>query len=80
MVVLTLVPRVDISLTIDVLESLLAKARRGEISGLALCFRCRGEERSVYTGVYRASPAEAVRAGLRMSLALNQALDAPLPP
>lgn len=73
MVVLKLIQRDDHAGTVAVLSALLVKARRGELRGIALSYRTVDDrEAAVYTGLYRAAPAEAVRAGLRMSWRLTQ--------
>ncbi len=56
--------------TVAMLRALEARAVRGEVIGLALCFRALGgAEQCVFTGPYR-HPAEAVNAAVRMKLGL----------
>lgn len=60
--------------TINVLRALLAMAIRGELRGLAICYRRPdGSEESLYTGAYKANPSLASSASLRMSLAIMRA-------
>lgn len=60
--------------TIEALRVLLAMALRGELRGLALCYRkADGTEESVFTGAYKANPASAINASLRLSVSLMQA-------
>ena len=59
--------------TIRILRALLTKALRGEVIGVAVCFKARpGVEHCVYSGPYKANPAEAVNAAARMSLEMTQ--------
>jgi hypothetical protein len=60
--------------TIEALRVLLAMALRGELRGLALCYRrADGTEESVFTGAYKSNPASAINASLRLSVTLMQA-------
>lgn len=53
--------------TLQILRALTARAMRGEVIGLALCFRSgEGVEQCVFTGAYN-KPSEAVNAAARMS-------------
>lgn len=62
--------------TVAILSALLARAVRGEVSGLAMFFRAPdGKEHLVLTGPYRANLAEAVNAAARMSYRLAQRQD-----
>ena len=66
--------------TVAVLQSLLAKAKRGEIKGVVLCYRTsEGNEDAAFTGCYRARMADAAYATMRLSWRLTQAQDLPLP-
>lgn len=59
---------------VAVLKMLLSMALQGKIRGLVICYRDgEGEEHTVYTGAYKASPGKAAGATLRASLALMQA-------
>lgn len=54
--------------TAQVLQCLADMAKRGELVGVALCYRTREqEEHLAYTGAYKANPAKAVNAAMRMS-------------
>jgi hypothetical protein len=76
MVVLRLVPRSTDAGTIEVLRALSSLALRGDLAGLALCYRTRrGEEDAIYTGLYKDRPAEAVRAAFKISMRLTEADD-----
>lgn len=67
--------------TIAVLRVLLAKAIKGELRGLALCYRTEnGEEDTVFTGIYKAHPDTALGAGMRMSMAMTREHDARMGP
>jgi hypothetical protein len=60
--------------TVEVLEALVAKARAGEITGIALCYRTsQGAEDALITGRYAASTDLAAAAALRMSMKLANA-------
>lgn len=60
--------------TIDLLRTLLAMAIRGELRGVALCYRrADGTEDSVFTGLYKSNPASAMNASMKMSIAMMQA-------
>lgn len=62
--------------TAAVLRALLAKATKGELRGLALCYRTdEGAEENVFTGVYKARPESAVAAIHRMSWQMTQEYD-----
>ena len=51
-----------------ILEGLLAKARRGEVAGLAMAVKMSdGAEHEIFVGSYEASLAEAANAALRMA-------------
>jgi len=59
-----------------VLSALHARSVRGEVIGIALCFRAPdGAEQCVYTGAYKADPAQALNASMRMSVQLTQMQD-----
>lgn len=61
--------------TVEVLEALLNKARRGEVVGLAVCYRGRkGPERSVITGSYATNTDAGAAAALRLSVKLANAM------
>lgn len=61
--------------TIAVLKSLLIRAMRGEIRGLALSYRTSdGEEQTCFTGAYKHRiPAEGVVASMNVSWRMTQA-------
>lgn len=60
--------------TLEVLEALAEKARAGDITGLALCFKkSDGVEDSVFTGAYATSTDAAAAATLRLSMKLASA-------
>jgi hypothetical protein len=60
--------------TVQVLEALVAKARRGEVVGVALCFRTEhGFEDSAITGSYAESTDLAAAAAMRLSMRLATA-------
>lgn len=62
--------------TLAVLKVLLSMAVKGELRGLALCYRTEdGEEETVFTGIYKAHPANAVNAAMRLSWGLTQMQD-----
>jgi hypothetical protein len=62
--------------TSTVLKVLAGMAAKGEIKGLALCYRDRnGADHTVLAGAYKAQPAEAVNAAMRLSWKLTQAQD-----
>lgn len=62
--------------TVQVLEWLLARAKRGEVAGVALCFQdSEGAENAAFTGIYKARPGEAVGAAMQLSWKLTQARD-----
>ncbi len=56
-----------------ILRAVLADAVQGDVTGMALCFRRRnGEEQCVFTGPYKANPAEAINAAVRIKHQLAQ--------
>lgn len=60
--------------TVEVLEALLAKALRGEVVGLALCYRTsKGAEDSAITGFYLGNTDAAASSALRLSMKLADA-------
>jgi hypothetical protein len=62
--------------TVAVLKSLLSRALRGEIRGLAVCYRTdKGEEESAFTGNYKHHPEDGLAATMRLSWRLTQARD-----
>lgn len=62
--------------TTAILRVLLGMAAKGELRGLALCYRTQsGDEKAVFTGAYRAHPANAVSAAMRLSWPITQAQD-----
>lgn len=61
--------------TIAVLRCLLRMAMRGELSGLALCFRANGKEEYAFTGEFKTDRAMGLRVAGRMAWKTNQALD-----
>lgn len=62
---------------VALLKCMVAKAEAGEIVGVALCAKSSGgDEQAAFAGVYRAKPAEAVNATMRLSWKLTQAQDA----
>lgn len=55
--------------TVAVLKVLLSMAIKGELRGLALCYRMQdGREETVFTGLYKAHPASAENAAKRLNL------------
>jgi hypothetical protein len=58
--------------TVLILQALLSRAVRGEVADLALCFKDSSAENWVFTGVYKASPAQAVNAAARMTWRLSE--------
>jgi hypothetical protein len=59
--------------TVAVLRVLLSKAVKGEIRGVAICYRdSEGLEEALFTGAFK-QPGAAAGASLRMSMALMQA-------
>jgi hypothetical protein len=59
--------------TVAVLRYLLDQALRGEVVGIAVCYRMRdGEEDSLFSGLYKARPNEGAGAAMRLSLELAQ--------
>jgi hypothetical protein len=62
--------------TLAVLRALLARAERGDLIGIACCFRePGGSDRCVSTGPYKANPALGVNAAFRMGLLFTQLQD-----
>ena len=62
--------------TIAVLRVLLAKALRGELRGVVLCYRTDdGAEEAVFTGVYKARPEYAMSAAMHLSMDMNRDRD-----
>jgi hypothetical protein len=56
-----------------ILRAVLARAVRGEVIGITLCLReAGGAEQCVFTGPYKANPAEAVNAAVRIKVQLAQ--------
>jgi hypothetical protein len=54
--------------TIELLQSLLGRALRGELDGVLIAARhSDGDEDLFGTGIYRADPAQAVNAGMRVA-------------
>lgn len=67
--------------TASVLRVLAGMAERGEILGVAMCYRERGgSDQAVFTGRYMAHPGEAVNAAMRLSWDLTKAQDALIGP
>ena len=65
--------------TISVLKVLLTMAVKGELRGLALCYRtAEGAEKTVFTGHYKDNPANALNGAMRLSMAMNQFQDSAL--
>lgn len=63
--------------SIAVLRYLTRLALRGELAGLALCYRHRrGNDEYAFTGVFMVDAASALKAANRISWKMNQALDA----
>lgn len=66
--------------TWQVLEALAEMAKRGEVVGVAVCYRTKDrEENAAFTGVYKASPAKAVNAAMRLGWRLTQLQDIETP-
>ncbi len=62
--------------TVQVLRGVLARAVRGEISGVVVAYKLvDGTEETAITGRYRAKPAMAVNAGMRISWRMTQLQD-----
>lgn len=62
--------------TISILKSLLARAMRGEVIGIALCFKTKaGEDLVVFSGAYKSRPADAANAAMRLGWKFTQAQD-----
>jgi hypothetical protein len=67
--------------TIAVLRVLLSKALKGELRGLALCYRTQeGQEESVFTGIYRVNEGHAMAAARRLSRGIHRAHDSAFVP
>lgn len=62
--------------TIAVLRYLLRLALRGELTGVALCFRANGREEYAFTGDYKADKSAVLHAATRIGWKTNQAIDA----
>ncbi len=59
--------------TVMVLECLLEKARAGKLESVSAMFELvNGTEEAVFTGRYKADPAKAVNASLRLSMRVAQ--------
>jgi hypothetical protein len=68
---------VDTMETAAVLKVLAGMAARGEITGVALCYRERGgNDQAVFVGSYKVRPSDAVNAAMRLSWELTKAQDA----
>ena len=66
--------------TVEVLEYLLRRAKLGEVIALAVAYKTRkGAEEAVFSGLYRASPDQAISASMRLSWALTGASGRPAP-
>lgn len=66
--------------TIRALRALLARAERGELTGIAVCYHTRGQgEQVAFTGKYRERPSDALAAGMRMSHKINMLQEVPAP-
>lgn len=75
MTVLQLVQR-STAETVQALEYLAEQARRGNIIGVAICYRsANGCEEAAFTGPYKAHPEKAVNAAMRLSWKLTQMQD-----
>lgn len=62
--------------TAQVLQALADKAKRGEVIAVALCYRtAHAKEHIAITGAYKASPARALNAAMRLSWRLTQIQD-----
>lgn len=80
MTVLRLVASVRNDDTLAVLQSLMAKAKRGELRGVVLCYKTAdGVEDAAFTGCYKACVAEAAYAAMKLSWKLTQAQELPVP-
>jgi hypothetical protein len=63
--------------TVQVLQALLNKAKRGELAGVSLSYRQHdGREDAVYTGVFWERPAEALQAAMCIMQRLTALHDA----
>lgn len=63
--------------TVETLEWMLQEARRGKLSDFLGSFRDEdGQHYTAYTGLYRADSSKALKAVMRMSVALMNAHDA----
>lgn len=59
--------------TISILKVLLAMALKGQLRGLIVCYRTKdGQESTVFTGLYKANPADAAGTTMRLSMTLIQ--------
>jgi hypothetical protein len=57
--------------TVATLKVLLHMALKGQVRGLAVCYRdVEQEEHSVFTGLYKVAPERAADASLRLSMKL----------
>jgi hypothetical protein len=61
--------------TIAVLRSVLRRALRGEVEGLALCILTDEGDQFAFTGKFKQDSASALKAANRISWKMNQALD-----
>jgi hypothetical protein len=62
--------------TIAVLRCLLDQAIKGEVIGVALCYRTADRnEHAAFSGIYKARPGAAVNAAMRLSWALTKLQD-----
>lgn len=67
--------------TVTFLAALLELAERGEISGVALCYRSNnGGEHAEITGHYKRVPKDGLASAMRLSWLLTQAQNAMQPP
>lgn len=71
MVVLTLVQHRNRE-TVQLLRAMLEMAERGELHDINVTYRYHGTERNMRTGLYRRSPAHALRAAVRLTIDLAQ--------
>lgn len=62
--------------TIAILRYLLRMAMRGELEGMALCFRRAGKIEYAFTGRFKDDHNEGLKAASRIEWKMNQALDA----
>lgn len=69
---LYLIPRKAETLTVEVLQATLNRARAGLVSGVVLTIReAGGDEIPICTGIYKERPSEGVTAALRASMLLT---------